>query len=173
MNIDEILAHPEQAPKRPVPATPVPKWTQGLPNLRELTQALDQIHVVLHVYRSGSSVICDPPVTTTDVDLLILVSDLEETGIAFIKWENCLEEFVSGSDKIDKSGYIAEILDGARFSAFRMGKLNVIITDDQALHIRSVAATLLAKELNLQDKQERIALFRAVKFGENYEGPLP
>lgn len=133
---------------------------------------------VLHVYKTGSSVICNPPVLDTDEDYLVLVDNLEEAGFWFQPhgWTNCFDDWSNKQDSdpgIDVDGYTIELTTGARFQAWRREKENIIVTDDRTLHIQSVAATLLAKELNLTDKAQRIALFRAIKFGEEYTGPLP
>lgn len=131
---------------------------------------------VLHHTMSGSRVICDPPVLDTDVDYLVLVEDLDVAGAYFhaYQWHNCLENWLDKGDKdkgaLDSSGYAVELECGARFQAWRQGEINVILTDDETLHLRSVAATLLAKQLNLQTKAERIKLFRCIKFGEEYAG---
>lgn len=133
-------------------------------------------YAVKHCMQSGSRVICDPPVMDTDVDYLVLVDDLDVAGAFFhaYDWHNCLENWLDKEDKdkgaMDASGYAVELECGARFQAWRQGEVNVILTDDETLHMRSVAATLLAKQLNLQSKEERIKLFRCIKFGEAYGG---
>jgi hypothetical protein len=42
---------------------------------------------------------------------------------------------------------------------------NLIVTDDLEWHRRFVAATSIAKRLNLMAKADRIALFQAVLYG--------
>lgn len=133
--------------------------------------------LLLHFCETGSRVICDPPVLDTDLDYLVYVRDLDEAGWWFSShhWKNCFEDW---EDKVDKDPgtqadyYTVEIADGARFQAWRRKEVNVIVTDDELLHLRSRAATLLAAQLNLQSKAERIALFRCIKFGETYGGRL-
>lgn len=124
---------------------------------------------------SGSSVICDPPVIDTDVDYLILVEDLNQAGAYFSceEWTNCFEDWNEKTDKdpfLHHDEYTVELESGARFQAWRCSNINVILTDDETLHLRNRAATLLAKELNLLNKSERIKLFRCIKFGEAYGG---
>lgn len=131
-------------------------------------------------YQSGSRVICDPPVIDTDDDHLVLVCDLDSANQLFsdLGWSNCMQNWAGREDTdsgiaLDEDQYAAEDKYGARFSAWRQGEINVIVTDDTTLYLRSVGATLVAKELNLCAKPERIALFRAIKYGEHYEGDLP
>lgn len=133
---------------------------------------------LIHIQVTGSFFICDPAVTNTDRDFLLLVADLDTAGRVFSAegWTNCFESWASKADTDpakDVDEYNVEDKFGARFQAWRNGQENVIVTDDPTLHIRSVAATFLARELNLLDKKDRIALFRAVKYGEPYDGRLP
>lgn len=126
----------------------------------------------LHIFLSGSSVICDPPVLNTDRDYFMLVDNLDGAGTAFYQrgWRNCFEDWLSKSDtdpaKLSDDGYSVEIEGGSRFQAWRMLDENVIVTDDEALHLRNVGATYVAKALNLQRKEDRISLFRCMKYGE-------
>lgn len=114
---------------------------------------------------TGSWFTCDPPVLDTDEDWLVLVKDL----IAFQfeakqdGWEDCLHEDA-------RSQYNMEEGCGMYWIAVRKGKVNLIVTNDEAYYLRSVGATLLCKQLNLQDKDERIKLFRSIKFEEPYNG---
>lgn len=132
--------------------------------------------ILLDHQLSGSRVICDPPVLDTDEDHLYLVSDLDHAGQWFgaMGWDNCLADWIDKQERDpgsrDATGYAVELESGARFQAWRRGEVNVIITDDETLHLRSVAATLLATRLNLRAKEERIKLFRCIKFGEVYGG---
>ena len=137
--------------------------------------------LTISTFRTGSSFTCNPPVEDTDVDYLVLTGrgKLDECGCRLDKYafRNCFEDWVSKQDTdpavLDESDYAVELENGVRFSAWRRGNLNLIVTDDVTLYMRSVAATLLAKELNLMHKHDRINLFRCIKFAEEYEGPLP
>ena len=129
---------------------------------------------VIDVAVTGSSYTCDPPVTTTDRDYLVLVDNLDTAGcdLKDAGWVNCLKDWEERADTDPGTrcdDYSIEIEGGARFQAWRLGELNVIVTDDVALHTRSRAATELCKALNLTEKADRIALFRCVKFGEHFE----
>lgn len=130
------------------------------------------------VFKTGSSFTCDPPVLNTDEDYLVYVNVLDYAGYKLRQngWKNCFEEWQNKEDTDpakETDGYSVEDTFGARFQAWRLGKMNVILTDDVALYLRSVGATLVAKHLNLQDKAARIALFRCIKYGQEYSGELP
>lgn len=131
-----------------------------------------------HFVMSGSRVICDPPVLDTDIDYLVYVNNLESSGDVLMRhgWTNCFEEWAAKEDTDpgkQVNDYTIEIEDGARFQAWRNGEANVIVTDSKSFYVRSCAATLMAKSLNLRQKSQRIELFRAIKYGNDYNGPLP
>lgn len=96
-------------------------------------------------YATGSRVICDPPPDDTDYDVVVLkVAPIDLTG-----WtcESACGEYVP------------------QFVSYRRGKVNLIVTDDAEFYDRFVAATRVAKRLNLLKKEDRIALFQAVLYG--------
>ena len=138
----------------------------------------------LSAHPTGSRYTVRPAVLTTDDDWLVLVEDLaaaEKVANESANWEPCAG--VAGPKTLGiETDYSAEA-GYWRFSAWRWGSVNLIVTDDKTMYLRSVAATLLAAKLNLQNKEERIALFREIKFGftgsdssfeaEHYTGRLP
>ena len=101
--------------------------------------------------RTGSSVICNPPVLTTDEDYVILANDPEEakTALEDDGWDCCGETKKYGGD-------------GSTFVAYRKGKLNYILVEDPAIFDQWEAATLLATKRNLLDKNDRIKLFKNI-----------
>lgn len=112
----------------------------------------------------GSRVTCDPAPADTDEDWLVaappeeraiglLVSVLSEQGF---KWESGGEHYqqaVAGT-----------------FMSWRKGDLNLIVSSSQDFLTRHRAATAVCKRLNLMDKQDRIALFQAVLYGNQWNG---
>lgn len=106
---------------------------------------------VLASDRTGSRVICNPPPTDTDDDYIILVN-------GYYDWRELLidEGWVSSS----KEEYPGA---GDEFESFRKGEYNYIVTESPQFFSRYVLATAAAAALNLQDKADRIALFKAVK----------
>lgn len=109
----------------------------------------------------GSRVTCNPAPMDTDEDYLVLVSAenwpflSEHLG----EWEH------DGSDVNDP-----EILDAAlAFQSYSLGALNIIATKCPEFHRRFLAATHVAKRLNLLQKADRVALFQAVLYGNAYD----
>lgn len=110
----------------------------------------------------GSRVTCDPAPTNTDQDVLVLA----DPTIWTLHLEPLLglEGFEKGgSDCGDSSGYMQNT--PMSFQSFTLGELNLIVTFDPEFYRRFMAATGVAKSLNLLVKDERIMLFQAVLYG--------
>ena len=99
---------------------------------------------------SGSRVICDPPVLTTDEDWFVWVSDWDEAAEIL-----CAEGFSPTTEQQDYTAFIS----------LRKAYLNICVTTDIDLYKRTVLATDLAKRFNLLNKQDRVDLFNAIQFG--------
>ena len=97
---------------------------------------------------TGSYFICNPPVTDTDKDVLLLVKDSEDYKHSLL--EDCWTGCTGYEDK------------EPHFFAARKGEINLIVTDELQWYLRFAAATELAKKLNLLKKEERISLFEQV-----------
>ncbi len=95
---------------------------------------------------TGSSVICDPPVLDTDIDLVIYVANRKQAAFD-------LKMF-----GFNKSGEGYEVGHG-KFDAYRRDKLNLIVTDVRADFYAWYFATIEATKLNITDKQDRVAFF--------------
>lgn len=100
-------------------------------------------------FATGSRVICDPPPTGTDYDVVVLEA-LEADPIDLTGWTRTTPEC---------SEY------PPRFVSWRKGEVNLIVTRDPDLYDKFVVATRLAKRFNLLKKEDRIALFRGVLYG--------
>lgn len=102
---------------------------------------------------TGSTVICDPPPDGTDVDFVVL----EKTKLGLgLEWQ-CGTEY--------NNEYPPQ------FRSYRRGNVNLIVTGDEEFYNRFIAATHVAKRLNLLKKVDRIALFQAVLYGNCWEEP--
>lgn len=103
---------------------------------------------------TGSSFICDPPVTDTDIDYVLFVANKAEICTHLIEngWTFC--------------GNKAYINPDNNFLAVRNGNLNYILVDTEYTFDQWEAATLLAKHRNLLKKEERITLFRNIFKGQ-------
>ncbi len=99
---------------------------------------------------SGSRVICDPPVLTTDEDWFVWVSDWDEAAEILYA-----EGFSPTTEQQDYTAFIS----------LRKAYLNICVTTDIDLYKRTVLATDLAKRFNLLNKQDRVGLFNAIQFG--------
>jgi hypothetical protein len=131
----------------------------------------------LSAHPTGSRFTVTPPVLDTDDDWLVLVENLDAATNALIESDDWAPD-LDGKYEVDM-GF------SWRFRSFRgPNKVNLIVTDDKTMYLRSIGATLIAKQLNLVEKEQRIALFREMRFGgwspdddifatEHYEGPLP
>jgi hypothetical protein len=111
----------------------------------------------------GSRVTCSPPPTDTDQDVLCYVS--EEA------WPDLLFDLELLGWEFDGCEHYANALnEGVGFRSYRNGELNLVLTTDKEFHRRFLAATSIAKRFNLLEKDDRIALFQAVLYG-NACGP--
>ena len=104
------------------------------------------MELVLDWHQTGSTVICDPPVTDTDID--------------FVIYTDCLHEML---DTLKEKGYNicgdAEYKGEGMFTAVRKGLYNYILTGDEIVYLRYEAAMLLAQKRNLLVKEARVVLF--------------
>lgn len=111
-----------------------------------------------HVDPCGSRVTCNPPPIDTDADFLVQIhpdytADVWNT-LDTLGWER------EGSSE----HYQFKTTDG--FSSFRKGKVNLIVSANEYFCAQHRLATIECTRLNLMDKKERIALFRAYLYGE-------
>lgn len=105
-------------------------------------------------YATGSAVICDPPIMTTDIDFIICAIN----PVNLIEFLNHNEFEISHNE-----GYDFDPNEG--ITCLRRGELNLIVTGDYEFYLKFVNATILAKKLNLLQKSKRIALFQYVLYG--------
>ena len=116
------------------------------------------IDMILAAHKTGSSYICNPPVTNTDIDWIILVS-------GYYDYVTALQEegwVTSENDKYDRDF----------FTSFRKGAVNYIITEEDNFFYNFVCATEGAKSLNLLNKEDRIKLFDGILYrgkNQNFE----
>ena len=98
----------------------------------------------------GSRETCNPAPTDTDIDVLVLID-----GSRWDSFQSCLYA----------EGFETHAYPGADFVTYRKGDVNLLATYDKAFFDRFMAATSVAKRLNLLEKSDRIALFQAVLYG--------
>lgn len=101
---------------------------------------------------TGSSYICNPPVTNTDIDFVIYSQD----------WDKLHDWCKKNAFKTNFEDYGLE-----EFRSYKRGIINLIVTNDATFYRRFVKATEVAKKLNLLDKQQRVDLFDFVIYESN------
>lgn len=123
----------------------------------------------------GSRVTCDPPPMDTDEDYLLefrYYGDVEpfEKAMEAAGWtvEGRRKSAVPQSlfDALTAIEPFEDEYHMENFRSFRKGNLNVIAAYRQEFHSKFLLATEVCKQLNLQDKKQRIMLFRAILYGE-------
>ena len=107
----------------------------------------------------GSRITCNPPPIDTDEDYLVLL----DHGVR----DEVIAPDADGW-KIGGSVWLAAHGESA-FRSYVLGSVNLIVTNDPDFFDKFSAATLAAQRLNLLDKADRIALFRAVLYAERCE----
>lgn len=105
----------------------------------------------------GSRVTCSPAPVGTDLDVLVLATNVENVG----RYLSSVGFALDGSRPTDARS----ISPDCRFESFSKNGVNYIITESQDFYMRFMAATSVAKRLNLLAKDDRIALFQAVLYG--------
>ena len=109
------------------------------------------------LYPTGSYYICDPQVTTTDKDFVVLIST------TFVEADTQLEAAGYKYSSIDQDEY--DVNGGGSFRCYRKGDVNLIVTDCEDMYNKWQDATELAKAMKLNNKEQRIRLFQYVLYG--------
>lgn len=119
--------------------------------------------IACHPY--GSRYTCDPAPTDTDDDTLVLVKEFPNPEkMKELGWD------FDGDEKYPSS----------MFQSYRRDFKNLIMVENRHVYIRGVAAALVCKQMNLMDKNERIAIHTVImgSMGVNFsvgpaDAPLP
>lgn len=118
---------------------------EGNPPLLEVPYELK--HIIKRSFFTGSRVICNPPVMTTDLDIVVQVhADKFIDELVYLGYMHC------GSDKYPQGDFVA----------LRKGGINLIVVFTDRKYDLWYAATVAATILNLTNKNDRIALFAAI-----------
>lgn len=119
-------------------------------------------NVAIEISAVGSRVSCDPPPTDTDEDWLVLVRK---------------DDIRAAIDLLNANGYYLDnpnthyAPDSGDFNSWRdKDNINLIVTYDEKWHKLFLIATEAAKELNLMKKEQRVALFQAILYGNYNHG---
>lgn len=109
----------------------------------------------------GSRVTCSPAPTDTDQDVLVLIHP--DKIYQVFGWLSGNGWSLDGSDP----GNFDDIGVESRFQSFSRGEINLICTSSEVFYNRFIAATAVAKHLNLMKKADRLILFQAVLYGND------
>lgn len=117
----------------------------------------------LACHPTGSKVICNPPVLNTDEDWIVLCKDHEFLERLIDQgWGDCRDDNQEPEiDGLDIFGTVHRFnpYNEAGFIALRKGDLNLIVTHNVRFFSAFIEATELAKEMELNKKEQRVALF--------------
>lgn len=136
----------------------------SLSSLADLAEALDGTWLMSEVYEchpAGSNYVCDPPVTDTDIDYVVLF----HTGTKAFKIQRHFDLGAIEAELI-RNGWecnhtYAQEHREALFVTARKGKLNLICYTDPIGYGRFVGGTQVCKKLNLLNKEDRVEVLRA------------
>ena len=118
---------------------------------------------VLDLRPVGSRVTCNPTPENTDADYLILLSPKSSFFFQKLEEEGYIQDGSVIQDVVNK------IPPEDRFYSFSKKPINIIATKSPKFFFRFMAATHVATQLNLLDKEQRIMLFQAVLYGNQYK----
>lgn len=121
-------------------------------------QEILSVPIVVKYLFTGSRIICNPPPTDTDEDILVLVNSVQDM-CQFLGEENFQ---LSGSCVKDKVKY-----NHNGFVSMKKEEVNFIITESEEFYKRFECATVIAKRFNLLNKDDRIELFQNILYN-NY-----
>lgn len=127
------------------------------PDFGQLSQMWDSCDPV------GSAVTCNPPVTNTDLDFLVLAND----------WQPFLSQALRDGWELSaywESHDLLNAMETGGFVSLRKGNMNILLTACEDFKKKFLVATSLAKRFNLLNKKDRIALFQGVLYGNLYKG---
>ena len=129
-----------------------------------ISQELQEIINIADMHAPvGSRVTCNPAPTNTDEDYLLLIQSKEKLVKIYEKLSK--EGWVLGGSMICCENNYVQPHD--KFQSFTKGCFNLIITESDVFYRKFMAATSVAKLLNVLDKNHRISLFQAVLYA-NY-----
>lgn len=119
--------------------------------------AEDARNLVKEFFLGGSRVTCNPPVTDTDRDIVYLVENQESFA----------EALMADGWAMGGSMHPIDCAQAFKYVSMRKESENAIFTEEHEFFRRFRAATCVSKRLNLMKKEDRIALFQAVLYGND------
>lgn len=121
-------------------------------------------------FRTGSSYTCDPPVLDTDEDFVLYAANRFELRrqLEALGYEYSNKDVKDYKDKNKDPFAQINIFDAYRNPNNNHNLIVVATTDD---FLKWKVATLVAKQLNVTKKEDRVTLFRAILSGGKYFEP--
>lgn len=142
-------------------------WLTIRPRLNRLKKLLPEASI----HPTGSRYICDPPVLVTDIDFLVYISELDK--IILILNREGLEQKLTkaGYKKTDNDNYrgIADVDGLSRFTTWRKGVINLIITSSVEFAESFQTATSICKRENIREKWHRTLIHEALRGNYDHE----
>ena len=132
-------------------------------------QTIDNVSdVVLSYFKgyspTGSYYICTPPVENTDRDFIVLVESYRYNAVLWSILSG--ESWELGGSEISPAEY--KLISGEYgFASWKKGNVNLIITTSEDFYNKFVHATEIAKKQNLLNKEDRVALFQKILYGNS------
>jgi hypothetical protein len=120
--------------------------------------------LIIEIYPTGSRATLMPPPEFSDYDYVINVVDMHE----FCQLATETHGFTTDSHCNPEKYLGAE----SNFISIRKNDLNLIVTHKNEFYNKFVAATTVARLLNVKTRSDRVALFKAVLYGMKCE-PTP
>lgn len=111
----------------------------------------DHQRFVIKSHRTGSNYICDPPVLDTDIDTLVLVSNL-----VFYRDALFHDGWNVHGDYHKEADFANNLYSDYAFLTARKGKENIIAYANEVGYERFLTATLICKAFNMTDKADRV-----------------
>lgn len=108
-------------------------------------------------YPTGSYYICSPQVVDTDKDFVVLID------VPMLDFSKALA--VAGYKFSGDESYQLGADGDFEFECYRKGDVNLIVTADAVFYNKWIEATELAKNMKLNNKDQRIRLFQYVLYG--------
>jgi hypothetical protein len=111
--------------------------------------------------RTGSRIVCNPPVMNTDFDIVVLLAGVGDCEL--IEAEGYVYTEPTEADGYDIDDVVTEGTNEHWLRTYRKDDINLICLIDPTRFGRWQLATAIAKKLNLRNRPDRVELFALVK----------
>lgn len=111
-------------------------------------QVINKLLELSEIFITGSSVICTPAVTNTDLDIIVLL-DSNAKVYDYLEKENFQHDLGGEYEDLD-------------FYSFRKESINVIVVLEKEYFNKFKSLTIMATSLNITSKEQRVQFFNSV-----------